>query len=162
MRQHVEIGARIPGQVPEEVFEVVRDFERWPQLAPDVEDVRIIKGSGNRSLSEWKVHFRGGLLCWTEEDVLDEQGLEVVFRQTEGDLAEFAGRWSVTQDGDGHARVTAVVDFDFGIPSLAELIDPVAVRTLANTIRSILDGLFGHGLEYEVNVPEASAAHHHA
>ena len=40
-------------------------------------------------------------------------------------------------------RVVFTADFDFGVPSLASIIDPVAERVLVETITEILRGLFG-------------------
>ena len=74
--------------------------------------------------------------------------MRIDFTQIEGDVAEFAGSWLCRVDGDGTAvRFEALVDL--GIASLADVLDPIAARTLAETISAILVGLFGEDVRFD-------------
>nr|WP_234319358.1 SRPBCC family protein [Streptomyces sp. NRRL S-237] len=130
----------------------VRDFARYPHLVPIVRRVDVAPaGPGHTVVSDWEVDFRNGVLAWTEEDVFDDTAMGISFRQTEGDFETFDGRWAITPhdaDGNGNGEgggagctVRFEAEFDFGLPSLSQIIDPVAERVLRETIETILRAL---------------------
>ncbi|MEU0333920.1 SRPBCC family protein [Streptomyces sp. NPDC006193] len=124
---------------PHEAYERVRDFARYPDLVDTVRSVTVHPaGSGSPVLSDWEVDFRNGVLAWSEEDVFDDRDLSIVFRQTEGDFESFDGRWDIAAGPHGTAQVRFAATFDFGLPSLAGIVDPVAERVLLETIEHIL------------------------
>ncbi|MDV3205559.1 MAG: cyclase, partial [Rhodococcus ruber] len=90
----------------------------------------------------WTVKFRKGLLRWTEHDVLDRDAGTIAFTQLEGDFEVFDGTWRIGRTEDG-ASVVFDARFDLGIPSLADILDPVAEGALRENIALILSGLFG-------------------
>ncbi|MFI8930451.1 type II toxin-antitoxin system RatA family toxin [Streptomyces sp. NPDC053474] len=150
----VHLAVRVPALTPEAAFSRVQDFERYPGLADAVLHVSVCGTSGVTSRSTWEVAFRNGVLRWTEADETDPQALTIAFRQAEGDFAEFSGSWSVAADADGCA-VTFDCTFDFGIPSLAGVLEPIAERVLKETILQILHGLFGPVLSVKDEAPGA-------
>ncbi|MFJ3223974.1 type II toxin-antitoxin system RatA family toxin [Streptomyces sp. NPDC086783] len=159
--RHVELDALIPGEQAESVLHAVRRWERYPDLAPHVNATTVHAAYPDPAASSsWELHFRSGLLRWTEDDtVLPEQG-EIRFEQSDGDFDSFSGTWSVTQDGDDVA-VRFDADFDFGIPSLEGILDPIAERVIKETVAWALTGLFpavriGGGIE--VTPPAALGA----
>lgn len=140
--RHVELEALIPAEQAETVFHSVRRWERYPDLAPHVNatTVHATYPAENPS-SSWELHFRSGLLRWTEDDVFDPERGEIRFEQSDGDFDSFTGTWSITQDGDDVA-VRFDADFDFGIPSLEGILDPIAERVIKETVAWSLTGLF--------------------
>ena len=64
------------------------------------------------------------------------------FRQIEGDVAVFDGSWTCTDTADG-TRITFAARLDMGIPSLADALEPIAVRTLVDNTVAIVSGLLG-------------------
>ncbi|MFG1883838.1 type II toxin-antitoxin system RatA family toxin [Micromonospora sp. NPDC049102] len=140
--RRVEIQAFLPGGDGSTVFDQLVDFERYPQLVDVVQAVTVQTPAGERRVvSSWEVLFRNGILAWTEADELDRDRLSIEFDQIDGDFDEFSGAWTLRQDPDGVA-MTFVASFDFGVPSLASIIDPVAERVLTETIHHVLRGLF--------------------
>jgi ribosome-associated toxin RatA of RatAB toxin-antitoxin module len=140
--RRVEIQALIPNAVAGQVFDTLADFERYPALVEVVRSVSVgRRESDGQLLSTWEVYFRNGVLTWTEADWLRRDELRMDFEQTQGDFDEMSGSWVIEQRGDA-VGVAFVSDFDFGIPSLASIIDPVAVRVLTETIQLILVRLF--------------------
>ncbi|KAA2250944.1 cyclase [Solihabitans fulvus] len=136
-------------------YQRISDFSRYPELTDAVRDVEIYPPEPDGGLvSEWTVYFRKGLLQWTERDYFDHDTRTITFAQLKGDFETFEGSWLVEPDGDG-AVVTFDATFDLGIPSLAELLDPVAEATLRNNIVMILRGLLDG---VEVVAEEATAA----
>ena len=140
--RHVDVHAFLPGARAGEVFDTLTEFERYPSLVGVVRSVRILERPAEGPLSSaWEVYFRNGVLSWTEADWLRRDQLRIDFEQTDGDFDEFSGAWELTER-DGGVAVLFSADFDFGIPSLASIIDPVAQRVLTETIQLILRGLF--------------------
>ncbi|WP_217208174.1 type II toxin-antitoxin system RatA family toxin [Streptomyces sp. AC550_RSS872] len=140
--RHVELDALIPAEQAGTVLDAVGRWERYPDLAPHVNATTVHAAYPDPAASSsWELHFRSGLLRWREDDtVLPEQG-EIRFEQSEGDFDSFCGTWSVTQDGDDVA-VRFDADFDFGIPSLEGILDPIAERVIKETVAWALTGLF--------------------
>ncbi|MBB4681296.1 type II toxin-antitoxin system RatA family toxin [Crossiella cryophila] len=138
--RRVHLLAEVLGATPDEAFALLTDFARFPAIAEEVRSVQVFPG--NPRHSAWEVTFRRGRLRWREWEKLDPAGASVEFGQTDGDFEHFRGAWRITETDTGCA-VDFQVDFDFGIDSLAEAMDPVAERLLRRVMRSVLSGLFG-------------------
>jgi ribosome-associated toxin RatA of RatAB toxin-antitoxin module len=115
----------------------IADFARYPSLA---DDVRAVEPDG--SGTHWTVNFRRGLMRWHETDVVDPAASRIAFTQTFGDFADFHGSWTLTQVIGG-ARVDFAVTWDFGIESMAGIMDPIAERVIKRVVCDVLSGLFG-------------------
>jgi ribosome-associated toxin RatA of RatAB toxin-antitoxin module len=115
----------------------IAEFERFPPLAADVREVEAHEHG-----SSWAVSFRRGLLRWTERDTVDTAGLRIEFEQLDGDFAAFAGSWQLAPVVGG-CVVRFAASWDFGIESLAGLMDPIAERVIKRVVRDVLAGLFG-------------------
>ncbi|NGO66853.1 type II toxin-antitoxin system RatA family toxin [Streptomyces boncukensis] len=141
MRQ-VTVDALIPGERAETVFDAVLRFERYPDLAPHVRTAVVHAGPPQpRGSSSWELYFRSGLLRWTESEEYDRERLHIAFRQTEGDFDELAGSWELRQTGEDCALHFEVA-FDFGIPSMEGILDPIAERVVEETVAWAVSGLF--------------------
>ncbi|MFJ8437453.1 type II toxin-antitoxin system RatA family toxin [Kitasatospora griseola] len=138
----VEVTVAVPDGDPVTVFERVRDFARYPELVPVVRAVTVHRIGDAEETSDWEVYFRNGILRWTEEDRFDVAALTIDFSQLDGDFDSFAGSWRIAEV-EGECRVHFSAEFDFGIPSLAGILDPVAVRVFKETIARVVVGLFG-------------------
>ncbi|MFE9449673.1 type II toxin-antitoxin system RatA family toxin [Streptomyces sp. NPDC006739] len=140
--RHVSLDALIPAEKADTVFDAVRRWERYPDLAPHVNKTTVhgTYPDPNAS-SSWELHFRSGLLRWTEDDVFHPERGEIHFEQSDGDFDSFTGAWSIVQADQGVA-VRFDADFDFGIPSLEGILDPIAERVIKETVAWALTGLF--------------------
>lgn len=140
--RHVELHATIHGVSPAQVFTACADFGRYSQLAPHVKQTTVtatLPGPAGRS--EWELFFRSGLLHWTEDEQFDTRAPSITFTQYTGDFDEFHGEWTFQADGpDVHLRFSA--DFDFGIPSLEGILDPIAERVIKETVAWVVVGNF--------------------
>ncbi|SCF38300.1 type II toxin-antitoxin system RatA family toxin [Micromonospora mirobrigensis] len=140
--RRVLLEAVIPATPADQVFTQVVRFDRYPDLAPHVQSTvvhRTLPEPTGRS--DWELHFRSGLLRWTEEETFHPDQLRITFTQTAGDFDELHGEWVLRADGDDTA-LRFQADFDFGIPSLAGILDPIAERVIKETIAWVLVGLF--------------------
>jgi len=125
---------------PATVWQAVKDIEAFPDYMDVVRSVRVDEWTGGRRVSSWSVLLKGSILEWQEEELIDDDSWTIEFRQLEGDLAYFNGQWTVTEE-DGRTVVRLEVDFDIGIPLLAEMLNPVAVRALEDNSAEILEHL---------------------
>lgn len=155
--RHVELDAVVLGESAETVFASVARFDRYPELAPHV-SATTVHGTlpAAKGGSSWELHFRSGLLRWTEEDRFLTDQLEIQFEQEDGDFDVFEGKWELRQQ-DADVVVHFEVDFDFGIPSLEGILDPIAERVIKETVAWAVTGLFDRTElrgEVELGTPE--------
>ena len=155
----VLLRLHVPDKPASDVYATLADFERYPELSDAVRSVAVTEVSENRTVSAWEVAFRAGLLRWTEEDTFDPGALTITFRQLEGDIALFDGSWKCLDAGHG-SEIVFSARLDMGIPSLADALEPIAVRTLIDNIVSIVRGLLGRAelVASHVAVPAGSAS----
>ena len=155
----VRLRLHVPHKPASDVYATLADFERYPELCDAVQSVAVTAVSENRTISRWEVTFRAGLLRWTEEDVFDPGALSITFRQLEGDIAVFDGSWKCVDTAQG-SDILFSARLDMGIPSLADALEPIAVRTLIDNIASIVRGLVGSAelVASDVAVPVGSAS----
>ena len=138
----IRLRLHVPHKSASDVYATLADFERYPKLSDAVQSVAVTEVSENRTVSTWEVTFRAGLLRWTEEDTFDPAVLSITFRQLEGDVALFDGSWECA-DAEQGSEIVFSARLDMGIPSLADALEPIAVRTLIDNIVSIVRGLVG-------------------
>ena len=138
----VRLRLHVPHRSASDVYATLADFGRYPELSDAVRSVTVTEVSGNRAVSRWEVAFRAGLLRWTEEDTFDPAALSITFCQLEGDIAVFDGSWRCLAAEPG-SEILFAARLDMGIPSLADALEPIAVRALTDNIVSIVRGLFG-------------------
>src|SRR5205823_2860065 len=93
-------------------------------------------------MSDWEIFFRNGLLRWTEVDYFQSDQRRIVFEQTTGDFEVFRGSWQVSPVPGG-CEVNFEANFDFGIPSLAGVLEPIATKVLKEGIALIVHQLLG-------------------
>lgn len=155
--REVTIESLVAGGDADSVFARLSDFPRYADYTDAVREVRVERAEGKTLTSFWSVNFRNGVLCWTERDeIVPERGL-IGFEQIDGDFDRFTGSWRVTQDDDG-VRVVFAAEFDLGMPSLGEIVDPIAERALDENVRIILRGLLGDDIVFRTTGPEPTDA----
>jgi ribosome-associated toxin RatA of RatAB toxin-antitoxin module len=149
----------VPHTPANAAYATLADFERYPELCDAVRNVAVTDVSDNLTVSQWEVSFRAGLLRWTEEDTFDPGALSITFRQLEGDIALFDGSWECLDAAQG-CEIVFSARLDMGIPSLADALEPIAVRALIDNVVSIVRGLFGSAelVASDVTVPLVSAS----
>jgi ribosome-associated toxin RatA of RatAB toxin-antitoxin module len=109
---------------------------------PDVELVTVLErdDSRRRTVSRWKTLVEDAPIEWTEEDYFDDAGLRVDYKLLEGDLDTFEGAWTF-EERDGATFVRLGVEYDFGVPTLAELIGPTLHRKVRENSEMMLAAL---------------------
>ena len=125
---------------PQEVYSLAKEMERYSDFMPDVEKVTVLERNGNRTLTEWTTNVEGIPICWKEEDIFDDDACTINYRLIEGDLDKFEGVWTF-QPKEGATEVTLTVDFDFGMPTLADLLGPILQLKVEENSEMMLAGL---------------------
>ena len=122
------------------VYELAKDQERFPQFMPDVETVVVLERHADRVLSRWKTLVEEAPIEWIEEDRFDDAALRIDYKLLEGDLDTFEGAWTFDErDGVTHVKLT--VEYDFGVPTLAELIGPTLHKKVQENSEMMLAAL---------------------
>ena len=143
----LEIAAILADVDADDAYDLLSAFEQWPDWSPVIKSVRIKAARGKTIETVWSVAFLEGTLNWTEEDVFDPAHRTCRFRQTEGDADHFCGHWSLTPFGTG-CRFRFSVEFDLGLPSLSDILEPIAEEELRDNLHSVLTGMFGDAVEF--------------
>ncbi|HLJ84593.1 MAG TPA: SRPBCC family protein [Candidatus Eremiobacteraceae bacterium] len=122
------------------IYELAKDMERYSEFMPDVEYVKILRREGNKTVTRWKTLVEDAPIEWTEEDIFDDERTRIDYRLTEGDLDKFEGAWTF-EERDGMTHVVLGVDYDFGVPTLAELIGPILQKKVEENSLMMLRAL---------------------
>ncbi|MEU9518974.1 aromatase/cyclase [Streptomyces sp. NPDC048224] len=139
--RHVVLHALADGLAPADVYGRISDFRRFPDYSDTFREVHVEPALPDGStVSDWTVEFRGGLMRWRERDTYSPETYSIAFEQLSGDFHAFEGSWRC-EARDGGTLVVFTAAFDLGIPSMAEVLDPVAESTLRTNIARVLRGL---------------------
>ncbi len=122
------------------VYELAKEQERFPDFMPDVETVIVLERHPDRVITRWKTLVEDAPIEWTEEDRFDDDALRIDYALIEGDLDTFQGAWTFQQDG-ATTRVVLGVEYDFGVPTLAELIGPTLQKKVRENSEMMLAAL---------------------
>jgi coenzyme Q-binding protein COQ10 len=122
------------------VYELAKDQERFPQFMPDVETVVILERRSDRIITRWKTLVEEAPIEWTEEDRFNDEALRIDYKLLEGDLDKFEGAWTF-DEREGVTHVLLGVDYDFGVPTLAELIGPTLQKKVRENSEMMLAAL---------------------
>jgi ribosome-associated toxin RatA of RatAB toxin-antitoxin module len=122
------------------IYELAKDMERYSDFMPDVEYVKILHRNGNTTTTRWKTLVEEAPIEWTEVDVFDDTNTRIDYKLIEGDLDKFEGAWTFVEH-DGVTKVVLGVDYDFGVPTLAELIGPILQKKVEENSMMMLQAL---------------------
>ncbi len=123
-----------------DVYELAKDQERFPEFMPDVETVRVLERRPDSILTRWKTLVEDAPIEWTEEDRFDDDATRIDYKLLEGDLEKFEGSWTF-EERDGATFVKLGIEYDFGVPTLAELIGPTLAKKVRENAEMMLAGL---------------------
>ncbi len=122
------------------VYALAKDQERFPEFMPDVESVTVTERRADRVLTRWKTLIEDAPIEWLEEDRFDDAALRIDYRLLEGDLDTFEGAWTFEASPAGTLVVLGIA-YDFGVPTLAELIGPTLEKKVRENAEMMLAAL---------------------
>ena len=136
---YVEVSEKIMGVEAKAVYEVIKNMERYPLFMPDLVSVKILSKENNSTITAWKSSVNGMEFTWVEKDYFDDQKMIIDYEQIEGDLKKFAGKWQVVEEDS--VVVVLGVDFELGVPVLAEMINPLLKKTICDNCVKMIVGI---------------------
>jgi ribosome-associated toxin RatA of RatAB toxin-antitoxin module len=137
----VELDMEIRAPI-QRVWDAVVDIERYPESMDSVRWARVLEvESPELRRTAWSVTLKGAVLEWEEDERHDHEEHVVVFHQVRGDMEIFEGSWVLSECGPDRTHVRLTVTFEIGIPLLADMLNPVAQRSLRDNCADMLVGV---------------------
>lgn len=134
----------------ERVWDAVIDIEKYPETMESVRWVKLLPSPDPDPTvrhSAWSVNLKGSILEWEVDEQLDHEAHVFHSRQRSGDMETYEGSWIVTEIAPGVTRARLEITFEIGIPLLADMLNPVAVRSLRENSTDMLRGIEREALE---------------
>lgn len=135
---------KISGLSVDTVWSIARDLESYPKFMEQVISVEFVDAVAGVTASSWVVLFNGNELRWIEADEFDNIRRRMTFKQLEGDLATWEGSFEAIEI-DGGVQCRYEVEFDLGIPALADVLHPLGERAIADNCAQILQSIEERG-----------------
>jgi ribosome-associated toxin RatA of RatAB toxin-antitoxin module len=153
----VKMRLAIAEMTADEVFERIAAFPEYPRHTDAVREVEILEAGEQHSRSSWEINFRDGIMRWKEEDRFFPDARRIEFHAVDGDLDSFEGQWSV-EDGANGTTLTFSAEFDLGLQTLNEMVEPIAEEALRESIVRIVEGLTDGRAEAVEGEPAATGS----
>ncbi|WP_299448123.1 type II toxin-antitoxin system RatA family toxin [uncultured Phascolarctobacterium sp.] len=136
---YVETKAVIKAE-PQKIYDIVKDMAAYPNFMKDLVSVEILERGENYTISHWVSNVDGRKIIWTERDTFYPEEKKITYAQTEGDLKRMEGSWLIVPQADG-CEVTLAVDFEFGIPMIAGLLNPILKKKVRENSENMLTSI---------------------
>lgn len=135
----VETKTTIKGK-GEQIYRIIADMAAYPDFMKDLVSVEILERGADYTLSHWVSNVDGRRIVWTERDSFYPEQLRITYAQTDGDLKRMEGAWQITPQGED-CEVALVVDFEFGIPMIAGLLNPILKKKVRENCENMLTSI---------------------
>lgn len=122
------------------IYPILKNMDEYPEFMPDLVSVEIMERMGNTTISKWVSNVDGRIITWTELDIFDDENMHISYKQLDGDLKKFEGEW-VLAPAAGGTEIKLTVDFEFGIPMIAGLLNPVLKKKIRDNSMNMLKAL---------------------
>lgn len=126
----------------DDVYELAKNVERFPQFMPDLESVRILERLNGDTVTEWVGVVQGRKIRWVEDDKWDDASHTCRFHQREGDFTVYEGTWSFEAVPEG-TRTNLAVEFEINIPLAGALLSNLLKVLMQRNLESMLQALKG-------------------
>lgn len=136
---YVEVNTAINGDI-KRIWAIVADMASYPQFMPNLKSVTIEERAGNTTVSKWVSNVDGRIISWRERDEFFPDDYRIEYTQVSGDLKKFAGKWQLSPQGET-VNVLLTVDFEFGVPMLAALLNPLLKKKVRENSEGMLTAI---------------------
>ena len=124
------------------IYQVIQNMEDYPRFMESLVSVTVLEQGKNYDISHWVSNVDGRKIVWTERDDFYPEDFKITYQQTDGDLKKMEGVWELNDEAEG-VRVSLTVDFEFGIPMIAGLLNPLLVRKVRENSEAMLAAVKG-------------------
>ncbi len=135
----VEAEVFVP-KPPEEVYRLAKDLEGLKPYLKDVETLKVVESSDDRTQSEWVAVAMGKRVRWVEVEEWDDAGLKNRFFSPEGDFDHYEGAW-VFEPAEGGTRVRLVINYELNLPIFGGLLKKLVQKLMQENAEMFLKGL---------------------
>lgn len=122
------------------IYDIIKDMAAYPSFMKDLVSVDILERGDNYTVSHWVSNVDGRKIVWTERDTFYPDDLKITYAQTDGDLKKMEGQWVIEPKEEG-CEVTLAVDFEFGIPMIAGLLNPILKKKVRENSENMLTSI---------------------
>ncbi len=133
---YVEVNTTVKGDIAQ-IWAIVSDMASYPKFMPNLKSVVIEERAGNTTVSKWVSNVDGRIISWRERDTFYHDDYRIEYVQISGDLKKFEGKWQLSAQGDD-VNVLLTVDFEFGVPMLAALLNPLLKKKVRENSEGML------------------------
>lgn len=123
------------------LWKMIVDVSSYPKYMTPISSVRILESNGTVEMVEWEALLKGSIVRWTGIETRFPEQHRIQFCQTEGDFERFAGYWQLKAVSAKTSEVEFFVDFEMGVPSLREMLNPVIERAITENSQSMIRSL---------------------
>ena len=107
-QQTIDIGVS-----PEAFFDVITDYERYPQILAEMEDAKVLSRTGNTADVRFSVNlFKRMSYTLT---LVENKPQSVSWSLKEGPFKISNGRWDLRPTGSGHTRAEYTVEVEVAV-----------------------------------------------
>lgn len=124
------------------IYQVIQNMEDYPRFMESLVSVTVLERGKNYDISHWVSNVDGRKIVWTERDDFYPEDFKITYQQTDGDLKKMEGVWELNDEAEG-VRISLTVDFEFGIPMIAGLLNPLLVRKVRENSEAMLAAVKG-------------------
>jgi len=136
---YVEVGISVKC-TPDKIYPILKDMEKYPDFMASLVSVETIERTANTTVTQWVSNVDGRVIKWTELDTFDDENMHIAYSQIDGDLKKMAGEWILTPTPEG-TDIKLTVDFEFGIPMISGLLNPILKRKVRDNSTSMLEAV---------------------
>ena len=141
-QQTIDIGVS-----PEAFFDVITDYERYPQILEEMEDAKVLSRTGNTAEVRFSVNlFKRVSYTLT---LVENKPQSVSWSLKEGPFKISNGRWDLRPTGAGHTRAEYTVEVEVA----AFVPKSVSNRIVGKTVPKLLASFKAHAERFQSNEP---------
>lgn len=131
---------------PEQLFDVIADYERYPEFLPEVKAAKVAFGSGAIKEVTYQVDIKAKVITYTLRHTA-ERPHKLAWTMIKGEMMKANdGAWTLEPDGNGGTKATYAIDLKLSalVPSFIEkaLAEQSLPSLLAN-FKKRAEGLHG-------------------
>ena len=136
---YVEVALAVKAK-REDIYPIIKDMEKYPDFMHDLVSVEVVERGEATTISKWVSDVDGRVIAWTELDTFDDANMHISYKQIEGDLRKFEGEWILNPLEEG-TEIKLTVDFEFGIPMIAGLLNPLLKKKVRVNSENMLKAI---------------------
>lgn len=136
---YVEVTISV-GCTRDKIYPILKDMEKYPGFMADLVSVEVLERTATTTITKWVSNVDGRIIKWTELDTFDDENMHISYQQVDGDLKKMAGEWILTPTDEG-TDIKLTVDFEFGIPMISGLLNPILKRKVRDNSVNMLNAV---------------------